>query len=109
MGPQEKRLTSELAIYLVRSCSRAQAALPPGETLDLAGRRRWFERAYQEWLQTPRVDLAGRTPHEVIATERARLGADREPRSKAQFLFNDESVVEIYTNLPRVDFREPAD
>ncbi len=109
MGPQEKRLTSELAIYLVRSCSRAQAALPPGETLDLAGRRRWFERAYQEWLLTPRVDLAGRTPHEVIATERAQRGADREPRSKAPSPRPAESVVEIYTNLPRVDFREPAD
>ena len=109
MGPQEKRLTSELAIYLVRSCSRAQAALPPGETLDLAGRRRWFERAYQEWLLTPRVDLAGRTPHEVIATERAQRGADREPRGKAPSPRPIESVVEIYTNLPRVDFREPAD
>ena len=109
MGPQEKRLTSELAIYLVRSCARAQAALPPGETLDVAGRRRWFERAYQEWLLTPRVDLAGRTPHEVIATERAQLGADREPRNRATSPRPAESVVEIYTNLPRVDFREPAD
>jgi hypothetical protein len=109
MGPQEKRLTSELAIYLVRSCSRAQAALPPGETLDLAGRRRWFERAYQEWLLTPRVDLAGRTPHEVIATERAQLAAERESRDRATSRRPGESMVEIYTNLPRVDFREPAD
>ena len=109
MGPLEKRLTSELAIYLVRSCSRAQAALPSGETLDLAGRRRWFERAYQEWLLTPRVDLAGRTPHEVIATERAQLAAEREPAIGARPQRPTESVVEIYTNLPRVDFREPAD
>ncbi len=109
MGPQEKRLTSELAIYLVRSCARAQAALSPGETLDLAGRRRWFERAYQEWLLTPRVDLAGRTPHEVIATERAQLAAEREPRDRGTPRPHAETMVEIYTNLPRVDFREPAD
>lgn len=98
MGPQEKRLTRELAIYLVRSCARAMQRLPPGATLDLATRRRWFEQAYREWQLTPRVDLAGRSPYEVITAERA--GAARQtlsaPRTKP--------IVELYTDLPTFDF-----
>jgi hypothetical protein len=100
MGPQEKRLTSELAVYLVRSCSRALQSLPPGATLDLAGRRRWFEQAYREWHLTPRVDLAGRSPYEVIAAERAarRESAPR-PRHRP--------MIELYTDLPTFEF-EPS-
>lgn len=102
MGPQEKRLTSELAIYLIRSCVRAMQKLPPGETLDVDGRRRWFEQAYREWHLTPRVDLAGRTPYEVIAEERAeaRARGDDAPA---------EPTIEIYTDLPTIDFRERTD
>ncbi|HET8629091.1 MAG TPA: hypothetical protein VFL91_16840 [Thermomicrobiales bacterium] len=102
MGPQEKRLNGELAVYLVRACSRALAALPAGETLDVADRRRWFEQAYREWHLTPRVDLAGRTPYEVIAEERAeaRARGDDAPA---------EPTIEIYTDLPTIDFRERTD
>ena len=108
MGPQEKRLTGELAIYLVRACSRALAALPPGETLDVERRRRWFEQAYREWQLTPRVDLAGRAPYEAIAAERAaiakaRAGAATAPPSPI------EPVIELYTDLPSIDFQEHGD
>jgi hypothetical protein len=97
MGPQEKRLTAELAVYLVRSCSRALLALPPGQTLDIEARRRWFERAYREWQLTPRVDLAGRSPFEVIAAERAaaRTAGDG---------VRPEPTIELYTDLPGIDF-----
>ncbi len=96
MGPQEKRLTTELAVYLVRGCSRALQSLPPGTTLDLAGRRRWFEQAYREWQLTPRVDLAGRPPYEVIAAEQAASRAAAPvPRPK--------SAVELYTDLATLD------
>src|SRR5262245_65062299 len=100
MGPQEKRLTSELAVYLVRSCSRALQNLPPGATLDLAGRRRWFEQAYREWQLTPRVDLAGRSPYEVIAAERA-AGRETAPRQRHR------PTIELYTDLPTFEF-EPS-
>jgi hypothetical protein len=97
MGPQEKRLTSELAVYLVRSCSRALQNLPPGATLDLAGRRRWFEQAYREWHLTPRVDLAGRSPYEVIAAERAaRRETTPRPRHRP--------TIELYTDLPTFEY-----
>lgn len=92
MGPQERRLLSELAVYLVRNCSRALQDLPPGATLDVSDRRRWFTQAYREWQLTPRVDLAGRAPYEVIAAERA---AAAEQPSKA--------AVEMYTDLPSFD------
>lgn len=97
MGPQEKRLTSELAVYLVRSCSRALQSLPSGATLDLAGRRRWFEQAYREWHLTPRVDLAGRSPYDVITAERA---AGREPTPQQR----TRPTVELYTDLPTFEF-----
>ena len=100
MGPQEKRLTGELAVYLVRSCSRALQDLPPGATLDLAGRRRWFEQAYREWHLTPRVDLAGRSPYEVIAAERA-AGRDPVPRPRQR------PTIELYTDLPAFEFDAP--
>lgn len=92
MGPQERRLLSELAVYLVRGCSRALQDLPPGAHLDIADRRRWFARAYREWQLTPRVDLAGRAPYEVIAAERA---ASIEQTAK--------SAIEMYTDLPSFD------
>lgn len=92
MGPQERRLLSELAVYLVRSCSRALQDLPSGETLAVADRRRWFAQAYREWQLTPRVDLAGRAPYEVIAAERA---AATDQPVKAS--------VEMYTDLPSFD------
>lgn len=100
MGPLERRLTSELAIYLVRSCSRALASLPQGETLDIDGRRRWFERAFREWQLTPRVDLAGRTPYEVITAERAEalpISVTTPP---------NDPTIELYTDIPSVDFQE---
>lgn len=100
MGPLEKRLSSELAIYLVRACSRALAALPPGTTLGVEERRRWFEQAYREWQLTPRVDLAGRTPAEVIAAERAATRTEPEPA---------EPTIELYTDLPTADFQEHTD
>jgi hypothetical protein len=100
MGPQEKRLTSELAIYLIRSCVRAMQKLPPGETLDLDGRRRWFEQAYREWQLTPRVDLAGRSPYEVIAAERAAARTHSQPRRARP-------SIEIYTDLPTPDQEPP--
>ena len=92
MGPQERRLTRELAVYLVRSCSLALRDLPPGATLDAAARRRCFERAYREWQLTPRVDLIGRSPYEVIAAERA--AAARRPPPPG------EPTLELYTDLP---------
>lgn len=92
MGPQERRLTRELAAYLVRSCSLALRELPPGATLDAAARRRCFERAYREWQLTPRVDLVGRSPYEVIAAERA--AAARRPPPPG------EPTLELYTDLP---------
>lgn len=96
MGPQEKRLLSELAVYLVRNCSRALQDLPPGTNLDLADRRRWFVRAYHEWQLTPRVDLAGRSPYEVIAAERA---AERETPLRQL----TKPAIELYTDLPTFD------
>ena len=96
MGPQEKRLLSELAVYLVRNCSRALQDLPAGTNLDLADRRRWFVRAYQEWQLTPRVDLAGRSPYEVIAAERA---AER----TAPLRQMTKPAIELYTDLPTFD------
>lgn len=101
MGPQEKRLTSELAIYLIRSCVRTMQKLPPGETLDLDGRRRWFEQAYREWQLTPRVDLAGRSPYEVIAAERAAARANNQSRCA-------KPSIEIYTDLPTPEHEPPA-
>ncbi len=91
MGPQERRLLSELAAYLVRSRSRTLRNLPPGTTLDLADHRRWFARAYHEWQLTPRVDLAGLAPYEVIAAERATAeNAPKSPRfAPAVELFSD--------------------
>lgn len=100
MGPQEKRLLGELAVYLVRSCSRALQDLPPGATLDLADRRRWFVRAYHEWQLTPRVDLAGRSPYEVIAAERA---AERATSTRQA----TKAAVELYTDLPTFDPSAP--
>jgi hypothetical protein len=101
MGPQEKRLTSELAIYLIRSCVRAMQKLPPGETLELGDRRRWFEQAYREWQLTPRVDLAGRSPYEVIAAERAASRVNSQPRRV-------KPSIEIYTDLPTPEHEPPA-
>lgn len=92
MGPQERRLTRELAVYLVRSCSLALRDLPPGATLDADARRRCFERAYREWQLTPRVDLVGRSPYEVIAAERT--AAARRPPPPG------EPTLELYTDLP---------
>jgi hypothetical protein len=96
MGPQEKRLLSELAVYLVRNCSRALQDLPTGTNLDLADRRRWFVRAYQEWQLTPRVDLAGRSPYEVIAAERA---AEHTTPLRQM----TKPAIELYTDLPTFD------
>lgn len=92
MGPQERRLLSELAVYLVRSCSRALHDRPPGTILDTEDRRRWFVQAYHEWHLTPRVDLAGRSPYEVIAAERA-SSTDVALRA----------AVEMYTDLASFD------
>lgn len=92
MGPQERRLTRELAVYLVRHCSLARRQLPPGAILDSADHRRWFERAYREWQLTPRVDLVGRSPYEVIAAERT--AALQHPSPPA------EPTLELYTDLP---------
>lgn len=96
MGPQEKRLTRELAVSLIRSCSRALLELPPDTTLDIAAQRRWFEQAYREWQLTPRVDLVGRSPYEVIAAERAAV--------KAHGSAGAEPTIEVYTDLPNLDF-----
>jgi hypothetical protein len=71
MGPLEKRLLSEFAISLIKNCSRAAEDVPVGLPLALADRRRWFARLYREWQLTPRVELAGRSPYEVINAERA--------------------------------------
>ena len=92
MGPQERRLLSELAVYLVRSCSRALHEHPPGTVLDIDDRRRWFIQAYHDWHLTPRVDLAGRSPYEVIAAERA-SSTDKVQRA----------AVEMYTDLASFD------
>lgn len=97
MGPQEKRLTRELAVYLVRSCSLALRDLPPGATLNPETRRRWFERAYREWQLTPRVDLVGRSPYEVIAAERA---ADARNNQSS---LPTTPTLELYTDLPALD------
>lgn len=100
MGPQEKRLLSELAVYLVRNCSRALQDLPAGTNLDPADRRRWFVRAYHEWQLTPRVDLAGRSPYEVIAAERA---AERNTPLRQL----TKPAIELYTDLPTFDQATP--
>ena len=101
MGPQEKRLTRELAVYLVRSCSLALRDLPPGANLKPETRRRWFERAYREWQLTPRVDLVGRSPYEVIAAERA-----AEARNNQSSLPTTPTL-ELYTDLPALDGAVP--
>ncbi len=103
MGPEEKRLTGELARYLTRSCSRALRDLPPGATLDPATPRRWFERAYREWQLTPRVELLGRTPYEVIGAERATRAGILDPDGE------DELTIELYTDLPGVEFTDHPD
>lgn len=99
MGPQEKRLTRELAVYLVRSCSLALRDLPPGTALDPEVRRQWFERAYQEWQLTPRVDLVGRSPYEVIAAERA--------AAAQQLDAIPTPTLELYTDLPDSSLNSP--
>lgn len=71
MGPLEKRLLSEFAVYLIKNCSRAAENASAGMPLALAERRRWFARLYREWQLTPRVELAGRSPYEAINAERA--------------------------------------
>ena len=101
MGPQEKRLTRELAVSLIRSCSRALLELPPNTTLDIAAQRRWFAQAYREWQLTPRVDLVGRSPYEVIAAERA--------AARAHGRVGAEPTIEVYTDLPNPDCEYSSD
>ena len=71
MGSLEKRLLSEFAVYLIKHCARAADEQPVGMPLALADRRRWFAQLYRDWQLTPRVELAGRSPYEVINAERA--------------------------------------
>lgn len=93
MGPLEKRLLSEFAIYLIKNSSRVADDMPSGVSPDLAERRRWFAQLYREWQLTPRVELAGRSPYEVINAERA-----AHAREIAQTL--PKPTIELYTDLP---------
>jgi hypothetical protein len=93
MGPLEKRLLSEFAVYLIKNCSRAAEDAPVGVALDRADRRRWFARLYREWQLTPRVELAGRSPYEVINAERA-AHTDGSARTLPK------PSLELYTDLP---------
>lgn len=99
MGPLERRLLGEFAVYLIKNCSRAAEDAPTGVSLDLADRRRWFARLYREWQLTPRVELAGRSPYEVINAERA-----AQPAGIARTL--PQPSIELYTDLPTL---RPAD
>lgn len=93
MGPLEKRLLSEFAVYLIKHCSRAAEEIPANLPPSLADRRRWFAQLYREWQLTPRVELAGRSPYEVINAERATL-ADGVTRTAPR------PTIELYTDLP---------
>lgn len=94
MGPLEKQLLSEFAVYLIRSCSREAQGSWDGSPLGLAERRQWFAQAYREWQLTPRVELAGRSPYEAINAERA--GAGRIARAAPK------PSIDLYTDLPTV-------
>jgi hypothetical protein len=102
MGPLEKRLLSEFAVYLIKNCSRAADDVPPGISLELDDRRRWFARLYREWQLTPRVELAGRSPYEVINAERAARTDDI-----ARTL--PKPSIELYTDLPSLFPADTAD
>jgi len=100
MGPLEKRLLSEFAVYLIKNCSRAAEDVPAGmPPLALVDRRRWFAQLYREWQLTPRVELAGRSPYEVINAERA-AHTDEVARTLPK------PSIELYTDLPTL---MPAD
>ena len=103
MGPEEKRLTGELAVYLVRSYARAFRDLPPDAAPDLAVHRRWFDRAYREWQLTPRVDLLGRSPYEAIAAERTARATSADIEGEG------EPAIELYTDLPIGEFTDRPD
>lgn len=93
MGPLEKRLLSEFAVYLIKHCSRAADDQPVGMPLALVDRRRWFAQLYRDWQLTPRVELAGRSPYEAINAERAaRTGEVTRTLPKPS--------IELYTDLP---------
>lgn len=100
MGPLEKQLLSEFAVYLIRSCSREAHDSPAGSSRDFTERRRWFARAYREWQLTPRVELAGRSPYEAINAERAGVAGVAHTVPKPS--------IDLYTDLPTVLIDTPA-
>ena len=102
MGPLEKRLISEFAVYLIKNCARAADDLPVGMPLAFADRRRWFAQCYREWQLTPRVELAGRSPYEAINAERAAYTGE-----VARTL--PKPSIELYTDLPTFLPAEPAE
>ena len=93
MGPLEKRLLSEFAVYLIKNCARAAGDVSIGIPHALDDRRRWFAQRYREWQLTPRVELAGRSPYEAINAERAAYGDE-----VARIL--PRPSIELYTDLP---------
>ncbi len=93
MGPLEKRLLGEFAVYLLKHSARAAEDVPGGMPRARAERRRWFARVYREWQLTPRVELAGRSPYEAINAERAAHTGE-----VARTL--PRPSIELYTDLP---------
>lgn len=110
MGPLELQLYRELAIQMVHMCSRYHQALGYQQEADLAWYRLGFERLYEEWLTTTRVELGGLTPAEAIHNERKRpVWAGPDDSAPLQ-------RVELYTDLPqaedvtdRIEVEPPSD
>jgi hypothetical protein len=77
MGPQEYSLIHEMERFVA---SRFRLALYPNlQTVNEAMRR-----LQDEWLKTPQEELDGKTPREVIMSERRLLGNDSEEISYAE-------------------------
>jgi len=99
MSPLELQLYRELAIHLVRLCAQRPwrddgAGLP-----DLSWYRHWFDRAYNDWVSTPRAELGGRTPREAILDEQRR----RASRAPVEPGLAEPQYVELYTDLPQAE------
>jgi len=77
MGPQEHSLIHEMERFVA---SRFRSTLYPNlQTANEAMRR-----LQDEWLKTPQEELDGKTPREVIMSERRLLGNDSEEISYAE-------------------------
>jgi hypothetical protein len=61
--------------------------------------RHWFDRAYDDWVSTPRAELGGRTPADAILDEQRR----RAGRAPVEPGLAEPQYVELYTDLPQAE------